>query len=144
MKFYLRVKARSGKCNYFLLVKMKTKTKIEKQLQKKTNSDLVETIVAAKKNKEWQGVAAILAGSRKNHTDLNLDEIEKKIKEKDIAIVPGKVLSQGEISKKLKVVALGFSEKAKEKLLNAKCEVSTIMEEIKKNPDGKGIVVLKK
>ena len=126
------------------LIKMKTKTKIEKQLQKKTNSVLVETIIAGKKNDSWKEVAGILAGSRKNWANLNLEEIDREAKDKEMIIVPGKVLSQGEISKKIKIVALGFSEKAKEKLLNIKCEVSTILEEIKKNPDAKGIKVLRK
>ena len=126
------------------LIKMKTKTKIEKQLQKKTNSVLVETIIAGKKNDSWKEVVSILVGSRKNWANLNLEEIDKNSKDKEIIIVPGKVLSQGEISKKIKIVALGFSEKAKEKLLNIKCEVSTILEEIKKNPDAKGIKVLRK
>ena len=126
------------------LIKMKTKTKIEKQLQKKTNSVLVETIIAGKKNDSWKEVVSILVGSRKNWANLNLEEIDREAKDKEMIIVPGKVLSQGEISKKIKIVALGFSEKAKEKLLNIKCEVSTILEEIKKNPDAKGIKVLRK
>ena len=58
-------------------------------------------------------------------------------------MVPGKVLSQGEISKKIKVVALSFSEKAKEKLLKANCEILSILEEIKKNPDAKRIKILR-
>ena len=69
--------------------------------------------------------------------------INKESKEGDVAVVAGKVLSQGEITKKIKVIALGFSEQAKEKLLKAKCEVSNIVDEIKKNPEGKGIKVLR-
>lgn len=56
--------------------------------------------------------------------------------------VPGKVLSQGEIDKKIKLVALGFSEKAREKLLESKCEIKNILEEIKKNPNAKGVRIL--
>jgi hypothetical protein len=32
---------------------MKSKTLIEKQLKRKTNSELVETVIACKKNIEW-------------------------------------------------------------------------------------------
>jgi large subunit ribosomal protein L18e len=123
---------------------MKSKTTIEKQLKKKSNPVLVETIIAAKKNKNWNAVAAVLAGSKKNRSNLNLEEINEEAGEGEILVVPGKVLSQGEIKSGLKIVALDFSEKAKEKLLNAKCEVSTMLEEIKKNPEAKGIKVLKK
>lgn len=123
---------------------MKSKTKINKQIQKKTSSKIVETINLAKKNKDWYGVAQILSGPRKNQINLNLSEIDENSKEKDIIVVPGKVLSQGELEKKIKVVALGFSEKAKEKLLKAKCEINSIKEEIKKNSGAKGIKILTK
>ena len=123
---------------------MKTKTKIGKQLKKKTNSELVDTIIAAKKNEKWLEVAAVLSGSRKNRTEMNLEEIDKKAENKDIIVIPGKVLSQGELNKKIKLVALSFSEKAKEKILKAKIEMSSILDEIKKNPEAKGIKVLRK
>ena len=35
----------------------------------------------------------------------------------------------------MKIVALNFSEEARKKLLNSKCDLLTIDEEIKKNPD---------
>ena len=122
---------------------MKTKTKISKQEKRKTNPELVETIRKARKNEKWLEVAGILSASRKKRAEINLDKINKESKEKDIIVIPGKVLSQGEINKKIKVVALGFSESAKEKLLNSKCEIVSILEEIKKNPEAKGIKILK-
>jgi len=120
----------------------KSKSLIEKQSQRKGNIELVETIIAAKKHKEWLKVAHILSGPRRKMININLSEINKKAQEKDIVIVPGKVLSQGEIEKKVKVVALNFSEKAKEKLLKSKIESSSILNEIKKNPEAKGIKIL--
>ena len=122
---------------------MKTKTQIEKQLQKKTNSELAETIILAKKNKEWQGVAGIISGPRRKRANINLGRIDEQSKEGEVIIVPGKVLSIGEINKKIKVVALGFSEVAKEKLLKSKTEAISILEEIKKNPSAKGIKILR-
>ncbi len=123
---------------------MKTKTLIEKQLQKKINPELVKTIIAAKKNENWFEVASILAGPRRNKVNVNIEKINKEAKEGEIIVVPGKVLSQGDATKKLKIVALSFSDKAKEKLLKVKSEVSTILEEIKNNPQAKNIKVLKK
>ena len=122
---------------------MKTKSKIEKQLQRKTNSKLVETIIICKKNKAWLKIAEILSGPRKNRANLNLEELNKKVKDEKIIVVPGKILSQGELDKKIKVVALDFSERAKEKLNKSGAEVFTILEEIKKNPEAKGIKILK-
>jgi large subunit ribosomal protein L18e len=114
---------------------MKTKTKIDKQIQKKSNKELVETIIAAKKKDKWLKVARILSGPRRKAVSLNLEEINENSKDGETIIVPGKVLSQGEMDKKIKIVALSFSEKAKEKLLKSKILSSSIIEEIKKNPD---------
>ena len=121
---------------------MKSKTLIEKQTQRKINQDLVKTIIAAKKNKDWFKIAEILSGPRKNKINVNIEKINKETKEGDFIVIPGKVLSQGDIDKKIKVVALGFSEKAKDKLLKSKCEISSIIEEIKTNPEAKKIRVL--
>ncbi len=122
---------------------MKSKTKITKQLQKKSNSKLIETILEAKKKEKWLEVAGILSGPRRKMSNLNLNEINKQAKEKDKVLVPGKVLSQGEINKKIKLIALGFSEKAEEKLKNSGCETTSILNEIKSNPSAEGIKILR-
>ena len=122
---------------------MKSQTKIDKQLKKKNNPELVETIITAKKQKAWFEIAAILSGSRRNKIAFNLNEIDKKAKDGDVIVVPGKILSLGKIDKKIKLVALDFSEKAKEILSKSKIEISIILEEIKKNPSAKGIKILK-
>jgi len=123
-------------------VKMKSNTKISKQLEKKRNPELVETILAAKKNNSWKRVSEILSGPRKDHIEMNLDAISRQAKEGETLAVPGKVLSVGNIDKKVNVVALGFSRSAEEKILKTGGKVSSILEEIKKNPDAKNIRVL--
>ena len=80
---------------------MKTKTKIEKQTHRKRNSELVETTRAAKKKEKWLEVAGILSGPRRKRPSLNLTEINKSSTAGDTVVVPGKVLSQGEIDKKI-------------------------------------------
>jgi|TARA_B100001971_G_scaffold197119_1_gene205525 large subunit ribosomal protein L18e len=122
---------------------MKSKTKIDKQIKKKTSKELVETIINLKKHDKWLDVARILSGSRKNMVNFNLEKINNKTNEGEIVIIPGKVLSQGEINKKIKIIAFGFSEKAKEKLSKSKIEFSSINKEIKINPTAKGIKILK-
>ncbi len=122
---------------------MKSKTKISKQLERKKNSNLMETIVAGKKHGAWVEVAGILSGPRRKRICMNIEEISKNSKAGDIVVVPGKVLSGGEIDKKIKVVAFNFSEKAREKLLSAKCGAVSILDEIKSNPSAKGIKILK-
>lgn len=121
----------------------KSKTKISKQLEKKTNPELVETILLAKKNSAWLEVASIISGPRRKMKNVNLNELEKISDKEKIIVVPGKVLSEGEFNKKAKIVALSFSERAREKLLNSKCDVSNILEEIKSNPNAKDVKILK-
>jgi|TARA_B100000315_G_C14244202_1_gene436690 large subunit ribosomal protein L18e len=122
---------------------MKSKTKIEKQIKRKVSQKLVKTIIDLKKHDKWIEVAGILSSPRRKRINLNLEKINNMVKEKDIVIIPGKVLSQGEIDKKIKIVAFEFSEKAREKLSRSKTEFSSINEEIKKNPNGIGIKILK-
>ena len=93
---------------------MKSKSLIEKQLRKKTNPELVETIIAAKKHKNWLKIAGLLSTPRKKHKTMNLKDINEISKEGETIIIPGKVLSQGEINKKIKITALSFSQKAKD------------------------------
>lgn len=122
---------------------MKNKTLIEKQLQKKTNLDLVRTIIASKKKKKWLEIAAILSSPRTKKIAMNLNKINEEAREGEIVVIPGKVLSQGDLDKKIKVVAMSFSDMAKEKILKSKGETLTILEEIKKNPDAKNVRFLK-
>lgn len=121
---------------------VKSKTKIEKQTKKKTNSELVETILLAKKNEAWLGIASILSAPARKRISLNLDEISKKSKDGETVVIPGKVLSMGDMDKKLKIVALNFSESAKEKLKNNKCELIILKDEIKSNPKATGIKII--
>ena len=122
---------------------MKTKAKIEEQLKKKTNPEIVETIILAKKSPKWNEVASILTNSSNKRMVKNLEEIEREVKEGDKIIVPGKILSSGNLSKKIKIVALSFSEKSIKKLDQMKLEYSTILEEMEKNKEAKELRILK-
>ena len=121
---------------------MKSKTKIDRQTRRKTNPEVVETIIKAKKNEKWLRIAEILSSPRKNKIAVNLDKIEKESKEGDTIVIPGKVLSQGGISKKIRLVALSFSEEAERKLKEKKCEIVSIIKEIEINPKAQGVKIL--
>lgn len=126
---------------------MKSKTKISEQARRKLSPGIVGTILTAKKNKKWLEVAGVLSGPRRKKVALNLDEIEKaldegKVKE-EVIVIPGKVLGEGELKKKARIVALSFSKQAAEKLKDKKIDFLTINEEIKNNPEAKGVKVLR-
>jgi len=121
---------------------MSDKTRIENKLQRKTNPELRETILAAKKGTKWLEVANLVSRPKRVSIKVNLDSIEKNSKEGDIIVIPGKVLGKGNLTKKIKVVAFSFSESVDEKLDKAKCEKIRIIDEIKKNPEAKNIKIL--
>jgi large subunit ribosomal protein L18e len=118
---------------------MISKTKIEKKLKRKTNTELVQSIIISKKNKGWLRTAQMISTPRRKRLSVNLEEINQVAKDGEIIIIPGKVLSMGEIDKKIKICALGFSQIALDKLKKSKTEICTIADEIKKNPEAKNI-----
>lgn len=122
---------------------MISKTKISKRLGRKSDSEIVETIMLAKKEKSWMKVAQILSGSKKNYDSINLKKIDSEAKEGDTIVVVGKVLGSGQLTKKVRISATGFSESAREKIEANKSEIVSLIEEIKKNPKAEGIKILR-
>lgn len=121
----------------------KSSNLLSEQALRKGNPELLETILLAKKHEAWRKVADILAYPRRKAVRLNLDLIDKESKEGDTIIIPGKVLGEGNLSKKLAIVAFSLSEEARKKLKEAKCSIMSIKDEIKKNPKAQGVKVLK-
>jgi len=122
---------------------MISKTKIKLKRKLKTNPELAETINLATKNSNWLEIARILASSTRKQPAINFSEIDKNAELGDTIIIPGKVLSQGELTKRIKICALAISEQARGKLKNAKSEFVYLAEEIKKNPKAEGIKIIK-
>ncbi|MAG07296.1 50S ribosomal protein L18e [Candidatus Pacearchaeota archaeon] len=120
------------------------KTQIEKKLKRKTNSELVETVIKSKKNENWLKISHLVSGSVRKKISLNLRDINEQSKDGDKVVVPGKVLSDGKVEKKISISALSFSERAREKLKESKIPTSTLLEEIKKNPKAEKIKLLDK
>ena len=83
-----------------------------------------------------------LQKSTRQRRIVNLYKINQYAREGETIIVPGKVLSVGELNKKVDVAALTFSEGAKRKILEAKGKVFTIKELLQNNPEGKKVRIL--
>lgn len=122
---------------------MISNTKLKERIKNKTNPSLVELIKEAHSHDGWKEIAIILARSTRKSPAINLFEIDKIAKEGDTIVVPGKILSFGELTKKIRLCAFSISEKTMEKLKNSKSEFRTISEEIKKNPKAEGIKLIK-
>ncbi len=112
-----------------------------------TNIQLKKLIVDLKKlsNKEkapiWKRVAEELSKPTRNRRKLNLSKVERSSKDNETILVPGKVLSAGELTKKVNLAAWRFSSEAKEKA-NKKGKTLSIPELMKLNPKGKGVRIL--
>jgi len=122
---------------------MKSKARIERKARRKTSPALIGVIRDSKKLENWNQVSDLISSPKRKSIIFNLSEINDTAKEGENIVVPGKVLSQGEISKKIRLIALRFSKMAEEKLLKSKTEFSYIKDEIKKNPQAKNLRVLK-
>ncbi len=120
---------------------MKTsKTKISNRAETKANPYLVNAILQLKKTNTE--VAKILAMPRKKWASANLSDIDKLVKEGEKVFVPGKVLSSGELTKKVKIISWNASEKAIEKIKSSKSEFIYLQEELKTNKDLKGVRII--
>lgn len=119
-----------------------SKTKIKFRTRQKSNSELQETIRLALKNKSWFKVSQILSNSTRNYSSVNLGQIDKVSKQGEIIVVIGKVLSQGNLTKKVRICSLGISAVAKEKLKDTKSEFVYLGNEIKSNPKAEGVRVI--
>ena len=124
---------------------MISRTEIKSRIVRKSDSNLAEAISLAlkTKSKTWHSLAAVLSSSTRKFSSVNLDKIEKATKVGDTVIILGKVLSQGDVTKKIKIVALKISEKALEKLKKTKSEFVSLKQEIQQNKTGAGLKVLR-
>jgi len=114
----------------------------------KTNPELNTLIHELKKNADendspiWKDIALRLEKPLNNWPVVNLNRINKHINEKETALIPGKVLSDGNLTKKVSIAAWSFSETAKEKIQKAGSKYMSIEELLKNNPKGKDIRIL--
>jgi ribosomal protein L18E len=115
---------------------MISRTQINERMKKKTDSSLVETIFLAKKS-GMNELAALLSLPTKKQLKFNISKLNEV--KSDSVIVAGKILSLGEIDKKIKVYALKFSGKSKEKLDRKGCECILILDALKNLKKGEKI-----
>ena len=72
---------------------------------------------------------------------MNLSKIEKYTDDNDVVLVPGKLLSGGELTKKVTIIAYNYSQKTLDKI-NGKAQIISIEEALKKYPNAKDIKII--
>lgn len=112
-----------------------------------TNVQLQKLIVELKKlsTKEkapiWKRVASDLSKPARNRRTVNLSKIQKLAKDNETLLVAGKVLSAGDLTKKINLAAWQFSDKAIGKV-NKAGKAMSIQDLMKSNPKGKRVRIL--
>jgi large subunit ribosomal protein L18e len=93
------------------------------------------------KRRIWKKVSKKLSGPRRERIEANLFRINKKTKENDVIVVPGKVLGLGEIDHKLTIACLNCSKTARKKIETSGSKLLSIEELLEQNPEGKEVKV---
>ncbi len=93
------------------------------------------------KRRIWKKVSKKLSGPQREKVEANLYRINKKTKENDVIVVPGKVLGVGEIDHKLTIACLNCSKTARKKIETSGSKLLSIEELLEQNPEGKDVKV---
>ncbi|MCX6741897.1 MAG: 50S ribosomal protein L18e [Candidatus Pacearchaeota archaeon] len=121
-----------------------SKTKISKAASKKTNKDRIGLILLLKKQKNafWVKIAKYISRPKRKTICVNLDKINKYGEPKMTILVPGKILSRGDLTKKLILSSLNVSEQAKIKIKESGSIYMDLKELLQKNPEAKDIKII--
>jgi large subunit ribosomal protein L18e len=90
------------------------------------------------KVKIWKRTAEDLCRPTRIRRQVNISSINKNLKKGEIALVPGKVLGDGQINKDITVAAWRFSAEAKAKIGKA----ISIEQLVKENPKGSKVRII--
>lgn len=115
---------------------------------KSQNPELLNVIRSLKKKAKendadiWRDIATRLSSSKRRRVAVNLSRINRYTKEKEIVVVPGKVLGAGKLEHSLIIAAFNFSKQATMKISAAKGKSLTIPELLKSNPKGSNVKIM--
>ncbi len=89
----------------------------------------------------WKKLALELEKPSRRKRVVNISKINRYAKENETILVPGKVLSNGDLERSVVVCAYTFSEQAHKKI-SQKGKALTIQELMKQNPSAKNIKII--
>jgi len=89
----------------------------------------------------WKRVAEDLEKPTRKRRIVNVFKLDAHTKDGDVVLVPGKVLGEGELTKKLTVAAFAFSDEARMKI-SKQGKAITIAELMKSHPKGQKVKLL--
>jgi large subunit ribosomal protein L18e len=119
---------------------------VKKMTLEHKNEKLKELINSLKKQSiehktnVWKRIAFELERPTRQHRVVNLSKIESYANDNDVVIIPGKLLSGGELTKKVTIVAYAYSRSITDKI--GKANIISIEDAMKKYPNGKNIKII--
>lgn len=102
----------------------------------------LKKLAIEKKRPLWKRVATDLEKPTRQRRVVNLYKIEQYAKDGEVILIPGKLLGEGVITKKVTIVPAKCSEEARKKVIAAGGKIVNIADFMKDKPDGKDIRVL--
>jgi large subunit ribosomal protein L18e len=111
----------------------------------KENPELVRLIVELRRTARsqkapiWASVADRLERPRHQVSPVNVGHLDRWTEAGETIIVPGKLLAEGRLSKKLTVAAFAYSKEARTKIHAAGGSAVTVHDLLKSKPDGAGV-----
>jgi len=114
----------------------------------KENSELVRLVVELRRAARthhapiWSAIADRLERPRHQTVPLNVGHLERLAQPEETVAVPGKVLADGPLSKRLTVGAFAFSAEARAKIHAAGGSAVTLHDLVRTKPDGAGVRLL--
>ena len=90
----------------------------------------------------WRAVSQKLMAPAKNRVEKNVGAINNVVNDGDIIVIPGKVLADGMLTKKITVACYAISASALKKLEQSGSQRMTIEELVEKYPSGKGVRII--
>lgn len=102
----------------------------------------LQRVASKEKVSIWKRIASDLSKPSRQRRAVNLSRINMNTDDNDVVVVPGKVLSSGDIDHKVQVAAFSFSKNATEKISKAKGTAISIQELLKANPKGNKIKII--
>ena len=108
------------------------------------NIDLRKFIVELKKSesKFWKRIAKDLEKPERQRRIVNLSRINRYTKEGETIVVPGKILSLGELNHKLTLSSWNLSKASEKKINESGGKVISLPELFKQNKEGKKVRII--
>ncbi len=117
-------------------------------VERKSNPVLVELIgqlkQAGRTNEAplWRDIAFRLEKPSRNWAQVNVSKLEDVVGDGENAVIPGKLLGDGEVSKPITVIAFSASAQARAKIAKAGGKVLTFPEGVQSFPKGQNCRII--